>query len=655
MLRVVVRLHAVGLAVAFLTLACTPPAGQAGASGEVFRAVSRGVFEVVVPMPDDGTTTYKSPLPFDLLPVWIRNQKLLPVGTAFAISPTQFVTAAHVLLAAPGPSVYLRDAAGATYEISRIVRFSEYRDIAVVELVRPAAHVAPLQTRTSVALGETVLTVGDAGGQGIVAREGVVTSFTPEEVEGRWRFIRFTAPASPGNSGGPLVDAAGHAVGIVLRKSAAENLNYAIPIDELRNLRADEGDLSKRGLTIREDNQELRVDWSFHPHLPISLGALEEEARRSFGESMTRWYAEFDAKFGSVTFPNDPRLKTYLLEPDVPIGLGEFRVDNNGAWSVLHRGRYTKIEVRPGQEAFFLDGPDASSGQLVFDRPTDMTLEAWFQSPKALADAVIRNYAWTIPFAGRSIRIESLGAPADSERWLDEYGRPWFTYVWRLNRTAESVVFDCLTNPSGWACNWRRIPSAYEPAARFAAKREARRVTLSYWGRVRDWIDFLALPDAYKPVVLKGATVRLDDGLTLKLGPLAGERIALPFLSADSGIYAYVSLDPRAPHVQRIYEATLNPRIVNTYSFGVREVLAPTPERPAFEAALWSKLRAGIAPFDNVPFVETKTMNAMKRGVTPAGGGEGDRIDLEFCRNPVATPTAALEAACARFESALRP
>ncbi len=119
-----------------------------------------------------------------------------------------------------------------------------HRDLAVFELDRPIADVVPLETRTSV------------------------------------RRVRWCFPASPGNSGGPLIDAAGRVLGVVVRKSQAEKLNFAVPIDELVKLREDQGDLSRRGMTIAEDHHEARVDWSFHPRLPLSPGDLAEHQAR---------------------------------------------------------------------------------------------------------------------------------------------------------------------------------------------------------------------------------------------------------------------------------------------------------------------------------------------------------------------------------------
>jgi hypothetical protein len=54
---------------------------------------------------------------------------------------------------------------------------------------------------------------------------------------------------SPGNSGGPLLDEAGHVVGIVLRKSANENLNYSLPIGIVLDAPIDKAIYDERGLT----------------------------------------------------------------------------------------------------------------------------------------------------------------------------------------------------------------------------------------------------------------------------------------------------------------------------------------------------------------------------------------------------------------------
>ena len=68
--------------------------------------------------------------------------------------------------------------------------------------------VQPLELGPTPAVNDAVFAVGNALGQGVVVRNGVYTSDTPEEQSGQWRWLRFSAAAAPGNSGGPLIDQA---------------------------------------------------------------------------------------------------------------------------------------------------------------------------------------------------------------------------------------------------------------------------------------------------------------------------------------------------------------------------------------------------------------------------------------------------------------
>ena len=194
-------------AVLVLTMLCALTGGRVCAgelAADVQRDLRRATFEVVQLKPAEGAVTYERPLPMDLMPYQQRNDKYRSIGTAFAIAANRYVTARHVIMVGLdsqfGPPA-LRDEAGKVYEIDQVLRFSDREDFVVFSLREQPKDVQYLKAGSKPALNQTVFSVGNALGQGVVIRDGIYTSDTPEEQDGQWSWLRFTAAASPGNSG----------------------------------------------------------------------------------------------------------------------------------------------------------------------------------------------------------------------------------------------------------------------------------------------------------------------------------------------------------------------------------------------------------------------------------------------------------------------
>jgi S1-C subfamily serine protease len=120
---------------------------------------------------------------------------------------------------------------GRTTYPGTIVRVDKSADLALVSVHEPL----PVLSRSiaEVAVGEPVLVIGSSLGLEGSVSTGIVSALRTER--GR-QLIQFTAPVSPGNSGGPVTDRLGRVVGIAELKvvePGAEGLGFAVPVSVL--------------------------------------------------------------------------------------------------------------------------------------------------------------------------------------------------------------------------------------------------------------------------------------------------------------------------------------------------------------------------------------------------------------------------------------
>lgn len=109
-----------------------------------------------------------------------------------------------------------------------IVRTDETDDLAVVHVTQRLPRLVVAQVRPRI--GAAVMAAGAPLGLSGSISVGVVSGF--HSIFGG-DYLQFTAPISPGNSGGPVVDGRGRVVGIATAKlvaDGAEALGLAIPV-----------------------------------------------------------------------------------------------------------------------------------------------------------------------------------------------------------------------------------------------------------------------------------------------------------------------------------------------------------------------------------------------------------------------------------------
>jgi S1-C subfamily serine protease len=129
------------------------------------------------------------------------------------------------------------------YDDVSVLDTDERKDIAILKIKAVNLPALSVADSDSVKIGATVYAIGSPRGLTGSLSSGIVSSLRPaselsSELTG-FRIIQFTAPASPGSSGGALLDDTGKLLGLVFaNKPGGQNLNAAIPVNYVAPLAA---------------------------------------------------------------------------------------------------------------------------------------------------------------------------------------------------------------------------------------------------------------------------------------------------------------------------------------------------------------------------------------------------------------------------------
>lgn len=168
---------------------------------------------------------YKKVLPSVLTLAVEKNDGNKVSGTAFlSLKEGCAVTALHVVENAK--RVVAKFSNGEEYDVSGWIDADTKRDVA---LIRVKVADAPMVSFANgdPEVGAKAFVVGAPQGLEFSISDGLVSQV--RQIEG-FKQYQFTCPASPGNSGGPLVNAQGEVMGVVSwQMRDGQNLNFAIP------------------------------------------------------------------------------------------------------------------------------------------------------------------------------------------------------------------------------------------------------------------------------------------------------------------------------------------------------------------------------------------------------------------------------------------
>jgi len=175
------------------------------------------------------------------LEVYDSRNKPLGQGSGFFIKPSGvLVTNFHVIKGAGRVIAHLPS--GAYYVLKAPLFTDEKADIAVLQFdARETPSIKGFGDSDLVQIGDEVYALGTPNGLEATYSAGTVSN-PSRQVDGQ-TFIQFSAPISPGSSGGGLFDLDGEVIGITAasenirtgpQAGMTQNLNFAVPINRVK-------------------------------------------------------------------------------------------------------------------------------------------------------------------------------------------------------------------------------------------------------------------------------------------------------------------------------------------------------------------------------------------------------------------------------------
>ena len=157
----------------------------------------------------------------------------LSLGSGFVVTDQIVASNLHVVEGASGGYAKLVNQSS-KFEIEGTVGVDAKHDLVLLKVKGLTVPALPLGESDTVAVGEDVYAVGNPRGLEGTFSAGIISGIRSADDA---RILQITAPVSPGSSGGPVLNASGVVIGVAVAfLKGGQNLNFAIPVSDLKNL-----------------------------------------------------------------------------------------------------------------------------------------------------------------------------------------------------------------------------------------------------------------------------------------------------------------------------------------------------------------------------------------------------------------------------------
>src|SRR5262249_40987666 len=172
--------------------------------------------------------------------------------------------------------VVLKTGSGQIVSTDTLYGFDEKEDLAILKIPSVGPHTVTLGDSDKAAVGEPIVVIGNPEGLEKSISNGLISGVRTFKEH---KLFQISAPISHGSSGGPVFNDRGQVIGVVVAfLEDGQNLNFAIPINQVSSLWATRHELSLAALPASEmpksDWPSIEGGWSATFADSVSSGQL---------------------------------------------------------------------------------------------------------------------------------------------------------------------------------------------------------------------------------------------------------------------------------------------------------------------------------------------------------------------------------------------
>lgn len=576
-------------------------------SEEQIATIIGSTFEVVLKKPVDDPVKYEKELPLHLLPFNFRNDEYYSIGSAFLTQDGRFISAAHVVGigdASQNEEISLRDTQGNIYPIDTVYKYSAARDF-VVFSIKGDPKQKGLEVNEDFKLNQKIYAVGNALGEGVVIRDGLLTSSTMEEVEGEWKWLRFSAAASPGNSGGPLVDKNGKVIGVILRKSENENLNYALPLKEISSSpeTATYNTTAIYKLDITDHSYEFKYDISID--LPLPIAEIDQKMQDEILAATREAAKEFTNTHKETMFPNGEGSLPILYNRYVFFFPGIIARGNDEIWNIYKPENIQSVDTENNGRIDF--GQMGNFFYIRMKRPDNIEPQDYYGDSQVFMDNLLEGLPYERQVGVEKIRINSIGKASEERNHTDTYGRKWIVRKYQIAFEDRQMITYSLPTPDGYIVMMSYDNTAYTDFMEIDIKMIIENLYLTYYGTIEQWNYFLSRKDLI-PEFAKNITFKTDYESHIQY---EDQNFSFHVKRSEMNISKDSDFQIRCAYVKRGDKVTWEPISIaigeskdSSDYVAVTQTIRPPKDMPQQYVGRWEKVSGKIHPYNGKAYYD---------------------------------------------------